>query len=62
LAGIQTRATVELLCVAGFPPTASTLRVKRENENVAGDETVSREASIGVRLPQESLVVIPAIF
>ena len=36
--------------------------VKRENENGAGGETVFKEASIGVRLSQDSLVVIPAIF
>jgi hypothetical protein len=36
--------------------------VKRENENAAGGETAFEETSIGVRLSQNSLVVIPAIF
>jgi hypothetical protein len=36
--------------------------VKRENENAAGGESVFKEATIGVRLSQDSLVVIPAIF
>jgi hypothetical protein len=35
---------------------------KRENENAGGGETAFEEASIVVRLSQDSLVVIPAIF
>jgi hypothetical protein len=36
--------------------------VKRENEDTAGGETVSKEATIGVRSSQDSWIVIPAIF
>jgi hypothetical protein len=36
--------------------------VERENENAAGGETVFEEATIGVHLPQDSPVAIPAIF
>jgi len=36
--------------------------VKRENEHAAGGQAVFQEASFGVHLLRDSLVVIPAIF